>query len=616
VRLASARIQNFRCLHDVTVELEELTVLVGANGSGKSSLLRALDWFFNGGDLDVDDVWRHEDVTVTVAATFADLTTADREALGSYATGETLTLWRTWSAAEGVKLTGRGLAYPPFEEVRKQPNATDLRRVYKELRDARPELELPPDRSQAQVREAMDAWETENPDALEPAEYSATHLFGVVGQPKLNGRFDYVFVPAVTDVQHEVTGGRGTLLARLLERSPADQAEIAEKLEEIIGQAREGVEEVIRDRHGDALQLLGNRVTAALQQFVRDAEVSLDVHPPRVGVSPPTFALRVADDGIETTVAQQGHGLQRALLVATLHELARSEDVGDVPAVMLAIEEPELYHHPLQARHFADVLASLPRAGEGAFQVAYATHSSFFVDPHRFERLRRFSRRRADGERQVTLASVANVAERLQGIVPTEEVAQRIGFTLERTLAEAVFADAALIVEGRTDAALVSGLAHRDAGFASLGIGLVVAEGKPKMALAWAVLRELGVPVFVMFDGDRLIEERMRVRGELDEDKIAREVDNIRQQNRHLTRLLTGAEEDWPSTSVTADYAIFDNTIEDTWPAAMERARELAEAAGDWRAKSDDCYREAARDPAVAPPDELRAVLAAVAAKR
>jgi hypothetical protein len=150
--------------------------------------------------------------------TFADLTPADREALGSYATGETLTLWRTWSAAEGVKLTGRGLAYPPFEEVRKQQNATDLRRVYKELRDARPELELPPDRSQAQVREAMDAWETENPEALEPAEYSATHLFGVVGQPKLNGRFDYVFVPAVTDVQHEVRGAALSLRGCLNDR--------------------------------------------------------------------------------------------------------------------------------------------------------------------------------------------------------------------------------------------------------------------------------------------------------------------------------------------------------------------------------------------------------------
>ena len=36
-------IQNFKCLRDVTVNLERFTVFVGANGSGKSSFLQALD---------------------------------------------------------------------------------------------------------------------------------------------------------------------------------------------------------------------------------------------------------------------------------------------------------------------------------------------------------------------------------------------------------------------------------------------------------------------------------------------------------------------------------------------------------------------------------------------
>ena len=37
------RIQNFKCLRDVTVDLERFTVFVGANGSGKTSVLQALD---------------------------------------------------------------------------------------------------------------------------------------------------------------------------------------------------------------------------------------------------------------------------------------------------------------------------------------------------------------------------------------------------------------------------------------------------------------------------------------------------------------------------------------------------------------------------------------------
>lgn len=615
MRLASVRIENFRCLRDVTVVFDDLTAFVGANGSGKSSVLRALEWFFNSGALEADDVWRHEDVTVTVTATFADLTAGDRDALGSYATEETLTLWRTWSATEGEKLTGRGLAYPLFEEVRAQPNATELRRAYNELRDARPELGLPQIRSQDQAREAMDSWERDHPEELRPSTYSATHLFGVVGQPKLNGRFDYVFVPAVSDAQEQVAEGRGTLLARLLERSPADQARLAERLEEVATQAREGVEELVRLEHGEALRQLGERVTTALQQFVRDAQVSLEVQPPSVRVAPPSFGMRVADEGIETDVKHQGHGFQRALLMATLHELARSSEVGDVPAVMLAIEEPELYQHPLQARHFASVLASLPRTGEGAFQVVYATHSAFFVDPHRFERLRRFSRRREDGERKVTVASIARVAERLEGVIPAAEVAHRIGFTLERTLAEAVFAEVALIVEGRTDAAIFNGIADRDGGVASLGIGIVSTEGKAKIALAWAILQELGVPTYVVFDADRSIGEHMRSRG-ISEEQIAAEEANVMGHNRDLTRLLGAAEADWPPTTVTPTYAVFAEQFEAIWPDAINEARRLAEDSGDWRQKSDDCYREAARKPELDVPDELASILEAAKALR
>jgi len=55
--IRSAHIENFRCLRDLTLELEPLTVLVGPNASGKSAILHALDpattW-------DGNNQWRHE----------------------------------------------------------------------------------------------------------------------------------------------------------------------------------------------------------------------------------------------------------------------------------------------------------------------------------------------------------------------------------------------------------------------------------------------------------------------------------------------------------------------------------------------------------------------------
>ena len=41
--IESVTIKNFKCLRDVTIKLEPFTVFVGANGSGKTSILQALD---------------------------------------------------------------------------------------------------------------------------------------------------------------------------------------------------------------------------------------------------------------------------------------------------------------------------------------------------------------------------------------------------------------------------------------------------------------------------------------------------------------------------------------------------------------------------------------------
>ncbi len=47
--ISNVRIRNFKCLRDVTIDLERFTMLVGPNASGKSSILQALNllcWIF------------------------------------------------------------------------------------------------------------------------------------------------------------------------------------------------------------------------------------------------------------------------------------------------------------------------------------------------------------------------------------------------------------------------------------------------------------------------------------------------------------------------------------------------------------------------------------------
>ncbi|WP_157855034.1 AAA family ATPase, partial [Streptomyces exfoliatus] len=59
MRMIRARIENFRCLQLAEVRFDGVTSIIGPNGVGKSTILRALDWFFNGEkgtSLDLDDL--------------------------------------------------------------------------------------------------------------------------------------------------------------------------------------------------------------------------------------------------------------------------------------------------------------------------------------------------------------------------------------------------------------------------------------------------------------------------------------------------------------------------------------------------------------------------------
>jgi putative ATP-dependent endonuclease of the OLD family len=69
------------------------------------------------------------------------------------------------------------------------------------------------------------------------------------------------------------------------------------------------------------------------------------------------FRVGVSDHDLDTQVERQGHGFQRAFVIAALKLLADTGRDHESPGVIcLAIEEPELYQHPLQARVFASVL--------------------------------------------------------------------------------------------------------------------------------------------------------------------------------------------------------------------------------------------------------------------
>jgi hypothetical protein len=612
MRIARVEVVNFRCLKNIAVSLDDVTVLVGANGAGKSTLLHALRWFFEGGQLaPVDHAGHQLDAPVSVGVTFTDFTDADRKALGSHVQGDKATFWRTYSVANGEKLTGTGREYPLFEEVRKHEKALPKREAYEEVRQRRPDLGLPKATSAGAVEDALAAWEAEHPNELEDVPISATHLFGLTGGPQLNGRFDFVLVPAVSNPEAEISDARGTLLRQLLDRALGEQSQMRTRLDKLERQVSANVHQIMVAEGGETVGKLASGVTEELGRLVPGGQVLLEVRPPVFRAPQLSVDVRVTDGELCTDVAHQGHGFQRALLIALIQHLAAlhptppngdAEAAGpapEPPALFLALEEPELYQHPLQARHFAAALTSLGESSGSTVQVAYATHSEHFVDPAHYRRLRRFHRRPGTGwpQTQVTKATVEHVAARLQGAYDAEQVPLRVRMTLRRQVAEAVFAKTVLVVEGPSDAGLLHGIADRFGGFDALGVAVIAGHGKRQLLIPWAILTELGIPVYVVFDADGGLAQRLMAQGRCSQAKAEEAQDKERGENEVVLAALGATTKLTSVTQVTGSYAVFADTLEaecavwEGFDAAVETARE---GLSDWRKKSDDAYRQAA----------------------
>lgn len=71
MQIREVKITNFRCMRDVTISFEPLTVLVGPNASGKSTLLKALQPGTNWGGL-ADQWQKRPDAKVGIEVTYRE----------------------------------------------------------------------------------------------------------------------------------------------------------------------------------------------------------------------------------------------------------------------------------------------------------------------------------------------------------------------------------------------------------------------------------------------------------------------------------------------------------------------------------------------------------------
>lgn len=575
-------VQNFRALKDVSVDCSGLAAFVGRNGAGKSSILYALDLFYDiSANVSIEDFFNRDATDpIIVRVTFSSLSEHECREFASYLQGKDLLVTKRVTMNDGAidqRYFAAARQIREFAELR-QLGRRDRTNGWKELADSGKFKNLNRSvRNADQVDAAMIEFENNNPELCEAMEREE-QFFGPrnVGGGKLDKYTKFVHIPAVRDAAAEAAkkGSIHELIDTIVVRKINERADV----QELRAEFERRVNEVYSPDNLTELRELGKEVTKVLERYSPGAELRLLWGDPKVpDIPPPPAIVRLKSDGYECPISHAGHGLQRCLVVALLHHLAslpsEAAENGETepldtgvasPDLILGFEEPELYLHPSRCRYLADLLLQLAKpdsSGRIRNQVLYTTHSPYLVDLQRFDEVRLVRRVTVVGEevplcrvRWFSLDNAARELERINDVAANtftrDSVRARSFPVFTTTVNEGFFGDVVLVVEGMGDLGLFSRLQQIiGKNWVDRGIVIVPALGKENIDRPVIAFRGLEIPTFFVFDGDANCNARQR--------------EQTAKRNARYLRLANESVEDFPETKVHADWAVFHVDIED-----------------------------------------------------
>jgi len=590
--IKSLHVQNFHSLLDEILDCKDLTVLVGRNGTGKSSFLRALEIFHNpSATVSAEDFYGDDSSKeIQISVTFANLTPDEKTLFEPYLDGDQLTVGRVF-VLSGEKRSGTyhgmRLQNPEFNHVREVEGKKEISGKYKELKEQAKYSSLPIVKSAGDALSALREWETANfASCVRQRDDGQFFGFTEVGQGYLGRHTRFIRIPAVRDASEDATERKGSCVTEIMDLVVRGTLANRKEFVTLKDETQKKYRDIMDPGKLTELTGLQAQLSETLKCYAPEAKVSLEwAKLSDLDFPLPKAEVKLHEDGYRASVHRTGHGLQRAFILTMLQHLVvakgtiRTAEEGggweekttesggpDLPSLVLAIEEPELYQHPSRQRHMAAILSKLaigaiPGVAKTT-QVLYTTHSPLFVGLDRFDHISLLQKAdHVEGMPRITKLTKTTldaVAEELwivggkQGDKYTADTLRpRLLAILTPWLNEGFFADVAVLVEGEDDRAAILGAAKSMGhDFDSGGIAVIPCMGKSNLDRPLVIFRQLGIPIYLMWDSDH---------GENDAKPDT---------NRYLLRLLGQAEEDWPS-QVMEKHACFKVNLEATLSAEL-----------------------------------------------
>jgi len=594
--IKSIEVKKFRSIWEELLECENLTVLVGRNGTGKSSFLYAIEVFYDiAAPIFQEDFFdRNLDYPIEIRVTFSDFSDDEKDEFNTYIRDDKLIVTKRISYENGRFLQryyAAALQIPEFADIRALSSKRDRIKAWNDLVDSGKLHGLVKKvKSADEINQLMTDYEANHSHLMQSVEREE-QFFGPrnIGGGKLDKFTKFVLVPAVREASDEASGKKGAIY-QLLDMIVLRKVNARQDIQNFKIELEGKVKRLYSSENLTELPELGISISQTLGKFAPGSQLKLkwdEVKSPEIQL--PTAKATLVEDNFEGEISRKGHGLQRALIVTLLQHLVMTSPIEvstkdlskeaalreskvtkqiQGPDLILAIEEPELYLHPSRCRYLSDLLFQLalrPGVGLGARnQIIYATHSPYFVDLFRFDKIRIVRKNPSPSSlvphTTVTRFTLDQAAKELAKVCNADaskftkdSFRARAMSVINTIVSEGFFSDVVVVVEGQVELGILWKLQEIiNKNWSQLGICIVPAGSKNNIDRPVIVFRGLRIPTYFIFDADS------QLKGDKKKEKETRE------RNQCYLRLAGDPSEDFPNTRVEGTWAVFKENIEGT----------------------------------------------------
>lgn len=511
MKLTHVEISKFRSIASCAFDTADFATIIGPNNSGKTSILAAIHLFLSLKNPKPEDWPKNgSNEPIEIMCHFGDI--------------------KDWESSKpGVSglIDNGSLKLKAVYEKREEKGKQKIESKYYALKPSRTlpgwstSLDSIPEKYKPiLVRIKPESFTKNNADHLKKC-LEAFPDDVIVGEPiwddesvSIKAAFAQalpksIYIPAVQDVTEEEKAKNGnsqTNFGEILQDIVFPKLKIMDEYSELLRLAASISEKISTQSNDSEIGKIFSDLSARLAGII-DTTVSLKIGDLDTGKMFSEASTLVLNDGVETAIGNQGHGVQRIFLFALLEVLARKQATGDdgnIRSLVFLYEEPELYIHPHLLRRLKLTLLGLNTNG---CQTICTTHSPFIVDVNNYKSL---IITRKNGQASETQQLVVDPFEGVTGADKERKILRAV-LDFHPTVCEAFFAKYVILVEGDSELALLRHVENSDYYIAKLGLDrnkinlstVVGCGGKWTIIPIARMLKAFGIPVKVLHDKDQ-----------------------------------------------------------------------------------------------------------------